>query len=528
MNRFRAAALVLLFGLQIGVAFADDDAAQIRDLVARADALVRLGVVESGASRCFGEAAALLDTARDRLAETDLSPADAAQLTLEIEAVAEDLGLLTELYDDRFYGVYPLARLVVPSLLADEGLVITEQLFNDPDVAAVMIAARKVVDQLDTFNHPHIVFRSSPTDRRLEVVAFDEFFRSGGSMPYGRRALVAALSPEDLAAFDGGELESELIDRLARALGAVNLLVVTVGESAKVDDAHMWTIHGDYFQPGEVVQGSPVDATLYLRVETLDTVVSARDRRDQQWLSLAIELLLIVLALAWASQVKWNPGGLREVFLRTAVGGALFLFGRFFMVAVLFVSRKYIPGATDIAAAAWWWPALLGVMVVIAGGLVAWIGQARLTEVVPGTRGARAVGSIFALTALGASSKFVAPPLLLDGAAGVQTYLPFLIATLILALLFAFAARTGPPVPHYFMIGPLLLAPLLGMALLMASPARLWAVVGASAVVSVVAWIRHRVAVARGTEEPEPTTEEAAEADSEKLIKLGQKIHIKS
>jgi len=487
-----------------------------------------LGVVEMGASRCFGEAAALLDTARESLDATDLSPADAAQLTLEIEAVEQDLELLTEFYDDRFYGVYPLARLVVPSLLADEGLVITEQLFNDPDVAAVMVATRKIFDQLDNLNHPHIVFRSSPTDRRLEVVAFDEFLRHGRSMPYGRRALVAALTPEDLAAFDRGELHSELIDRLAGALGIVNLLVVTIGRRAEVDDAHIRTIHGEYFQPGEVIQGGPADATLYLRVEILDTVGSARDRRDQQWLSLAIEFLLLALALAWASRLKWNPGGLRRVFLRTAVGGALFLFGRFFMVAVLFVTRKYIPGATAIAAAAWWWPALLGVMVVIGGGLVALIGQARLTEIVFGTRGAIAVGSIFALTALGASSKFVAPTLLLDGAAGAQTYLPFLIATLILAFLFAFAARTGPPVPNYFMIGPLLLAPLLGMALLMASPARLWAVVGAGVVVSVAAWIRHRVAVARGTEEPEPTTEEAAEADSEKLIKLGQKIHIKS
>ena len=303
---------------------------------------------------------------------------------------------------------------------------------------------------------------------------------------------------------------------------------MTVGESAEVDDAHMRTIHGDYFQPGEVIQGSPMDAPLYLRVETLDSVGSARDRRDQQWLSLAIEFLLLALALAWASQVKWNPGGLRKVFLRIAVGGALFVFGRFFMVVVLVVTRKYVPGATDIAAAAWWWPALLGLLVAIAGGLVAWVGQARLTEIVPGTRGARAVASIFGLTALGASSKFLAPTLLLDGAAGLQTFVPFLIATMILAVLFAFAARTGPPVPHYFVIGPLLLAPLLGMALLMASPARLWAVVVGSVVVSVAAWIRHRVAVARGIEEPEPTTEEAAEADSEKLIKLRQKIHGKS
>ncbi len=38
------------------------------------------------------------------------------------------------------------------------------------------------------------------------------------------------------------------------------------------------------------------------------------------------------------------------------------------------------------------------------------------------------------------------------------------------------------------------------------------------------AWIRHRLAVARGTEEPDPTPEEAAAADQQRLVKLGQKF----
>lgn len=100
----------------------------------------------------------------------------------------------------------------------------------------------------------------------------------------------------------------------------------------------------------------------------------------------------------------------------------------------------------------------------------------------------------------------------------------FLLATLSLALLFAFAARTGPPVPHYFTLGPLLVAPLVGMSLLKASPGRLWLTVALSAVLCLAAWIRHRVAVARGTEEPEPDPDKAAEEDKEKLMKLDSEI----
>jgi hypothetical protein len=118
----------------------------------------------------------------------------------------------------------------------------------------------------------------------------------------------------------------------------------------------------------------------------------------------------------------------------------------------------------------------------------------------------------------------VVPLFILDPGRGSANFLLFLLAALCLAVLFAFAARTGPPVPHFFTIGPVLVAPLVGIALMKASPGLLWITVVLSAVLCGVAWIRHRVAVARGTEEPEPDPEAAAEADTEKLMKLESKI----
>ena len=106
----------------------------------------------------------------------------------------------------------------------------------------------------------------------------------------------------------------------------------------------------------------------------------------------------------------------------------------------------------------------------------------------------------------------------------MANFLPFLLAALSLAMLFAFAARTGPPVPHYFSIGPVLVAPLVGIALMKASPGLLWITVVLSAVLCGVARIRHRVAVVRGTEEPEPDPEAAAKADRDRLMKIDSQI----
>jgi len=86
--------------------------------------------------------------------------------------------------------------------------------------------------------------------------------------------------------------------------------------------------------------------------------------------------------------------------------------------------RRNIPEETALVMAAWWWPAIIGMLGIIAAGLVAWIGETRLTALVPGSRGARAVGTIFGITVLGAASHFVTPLLLLDEMAGFGNLVP--------------------------------------------------------------------------------------------------------
>ena len=93
-----------------------------------------------------------------------------------------------------------------------------------------------------------------------------------------------------------------------------------------------------------------------------------------------------------------------------------------------------------------------------------------------------------------------------------------------LAILFGFAMRTSPPVPHYFAVGPFLLAPLVGIALLKVAPADLWIVTLATGALCLAAATRHAYAVTKGFEEQEPDPEAAAAADATKLQKLGKKL----
>jgi len=489
------------------------DSSEVGELLDRAEILLLVGVVDKGASRSIEEARELVETATERLDDVDLTPSETQNLSLELEAVEEDLEILTELYQKRFYGVFPLVRLISSTRLEDEGYAFTEQLDHPPDVAAVVIAARKFLNQVDKYRHPHVVITSLPADRRLENVASGVLLRDGRSTPLSRRALVAALSEEDLSAFDRGEIDSQLVDRINAALDAVNLIVLRVGQPALFENASIRSVKGDYYIHAESI-----------RSESFEHFGFARDRRDQIWPIKGASLLLFVLAVAWSAFVPWNLAKPMRVFYRLSIGAAFFVFGTIFIAIAVKFLRKIIPDSTVMITAAWWWPALVGLLAILGGGLVAWIGNAVLMNRLPGVHGARAVGSMFALVALGACSYFITPLLLLDGSRGFANLVPYVLASVGLAVLFGQAVRTGPPVPHYFMVGPLLLAPLAGVCLLIASPGLLWAVVVLTGVLCLAAWIRHRLALANGTEEPEPSPEEAAQADQQKLVKLSQKL----
>jgi hypothetical protein len=519
-----AALICILTAVPAAIADSADDGAAVRDLLERAELHLRLGVANQGADRALEDARLLLGSAEEALAKTELPPEDRQKLALEIEGVREEAELFTELFEDRFYGVFPLARLIVPTLLADDGFAVTEQLFHASDEAAVEVATGSFLARIDDYRHPHVVVTSSPVDRALENLVTAILLGDGRTTVHTRREIVESLSAEDRQAFDDNDLNSELIDTLMRAFDIVNLMVLTVGEPNDVVDADVYSVRMDFFVPGEVVQGSPAEASLQIRTESSKFLGFARDRRTQYRPIVVTQLFLFGLALAWAARAPWSVDKPLKVFVRIALGAGFFASGRFLMIVGVFLMMKFKPNSSALVEAVWWWPALLGLCAVLGCGLVAWIAQARLTDIVPGARGARAVGSIFALVSMGAGSYFVAPLLLYDALHGFTSLIPFILASVAMAMLFGFAVRTGPPVPHYFSLGPLLVAPLLGVCLLMVSPKLLWVTAGLAGILCLAAWFRHRYAVAHGTEEPEPSPEAAAQADQEKLHELREHL----
>ena len=521
---------LILLGVQIctfSVVFGDDntDAQSINRLLEQADDRVWLGIANKGASRAFEEGLELLELAEQRMDKASVSPEEMDILEQESQVLREQLVSLSELYEERYYGVFPLARLLVPTILTEAGLANPEHLFHPPEIAAIEVAGRDFSDKVPKSDIPYLVLMSEPMSRKLEVIAFDVLAREGTTIPISRRELVKATKPSQLTAFDAGHINQQTILYMMNAFNAESLIVAKLAQDEGSGFGLVkYVLRGDHYLRGEAVQGSPLEASPVLRVGTIVSYGSILDRRAQFWPIILVECLLLLISVIWASGIHWSLEHRLSIFYRAMIGLGLFAYGRLFAIGSVMVLNRIAPSPEALLSAAWWWPSLLGLLIIIGSGSVAWIAQAQFTSVIPGARGARAVGTIFALSALGGMSYFVAPVLLLEETAAYAVIIPFVLCGLMLAVLFGFAVRTGPPVPHYFAFGPLLITPFIGFALLKVSPALLWMVAVTASVLCIVAVIRHFYAVKKGVEEPELSSEAAAEADTQRLMKLSKRL----
>lgn len=499
--------------------------AEVLLLLDRAETQVWLGISDNGASDAFEAGLSQLEEASAVVDSSDLSADARSILRRQISDVKEQLETLVELHEDRFYGVYPLARLLVPTLLVDAGFSVTEQLFHPPAIAAIEIACRQFSAKVRFVDVPRVIFRGDPRDPLLENVAHSVLAREGKTLPISRRGLLTVLGPDGLSAFDAGNIDGGMITRIMGSLDVESLIIATIEPlMGNGRDLIKYSMIGDLYLRGEAVQGGPADATPALRVATIAAFGTVLDRREQFWPILILQAALLVVAMIVAVRMRWSTVRKLETLYKMAIGAGLFLFGRLFAIGAIVALGRVAPDPSDLAAATWWWPAVLGLVAVLFGGVIAWLAQAKLTDIVPGTRGARAVGTIFGLTALGSSCYFIAPELLLNQSEAYITLGLFISSSVALAVLFAFAIRTGPPVPLYFVIGPLVLSPLLGVSLLMGSLTGLCGIATFTVALYVAAIVRHRYAVAHGTEKPGLDQEQAARADQERLERLAKRL----
>ncbi len=130
-------------------------------------------------------------------------------------------------------------------------------------------ATRSFAKKINRDSQPRVLILSEPDNPKLENVAHQVLAQEGNSLPLNRRALVKAIGPDDLRALDNNQIDPNLIGRLMATFDTENLVLVNLKRaSTDNDDLVKSTIFGDLYQRGEAIQGSPVNASSAIRVDS--------------------------------------------------------------------------------------------------------------------------------------------------------------------------------------------------------------------------------------------------------------------
>ena len=357
----------------------------VEDLIHHADTFYWVSMQERGSLQAIKLGLKYLEEAEHALAAQiehhEISAAEGEAFHHEIEALREDLLNQQILHHDTHYGLFPLARLVAPTLFSDPRANGSFELIDDPDEVAAREAVEELVKHVlesqTVVPQYDVVFVSDPPNRELENEALYEFNRSARFFVHNLRELSKVLDVEEVsgnAIWPSGELEPSA-DVLKKLLAGwkhdglfrgSHLLLVRV---RKIDE-----YHGDYFYIAEArVFEQTGDGSALETSPVLHQYGFCIDRRNMLLPILIVHgVLLVVSILLYPVLIKFTSHARRmPTWQNTLIFGGLgFLWGRGMIWIIAPMLGGIEPKAETPYWWSFWWPAAAGAVFTLGPAIV--------------------------------------------------------------------------------------------------------------------------------------------------------------
>jgi hypothetical protein len=441
----------------------DDPAlAEAARLLRHADTCYWFALSEQGDMATYRRALAFVARAHERLAAADTAATGARALRRLLAAREADLAYQMDMAHDTFVGVFPLARFMNGTVFLDAGVAGSYEFIDEPDVVAACRAAetlaRRVLLQNRTLPQYPAVFNSVPRAPDLENEVRFIFNADPRFYVHTAADVASVLDDAQLAAFRSGVVDSATAARLMDLVGEDQLVVATLHQLDVLD--------GDHFHR--------LDATLYTDgpsrpSHTLSQLSVCRDRRAVLPLVVALNGILLLLAIALYALIvkrhtfrwpRWRPA-----ILAPLLG---FLAGRVTPWLVFTATSGLRPAPETLAILSFWWTALAGLVVVVGPPLLVILVSRRVAAHLP-TFDLRQKGAAVAVaTGLGTSAYLAAPLMIYLGARGTPLLLAAVVVVGAVSYLVGRALDTHDAYRPGMIAVPLLLATVLGPALMSA------------------------------------------------------------
>jgi tetratricopeptide (TPR) repeat protein len=323
----------------------------IRDEIQHADTYYWLGMFEKGNVDAFHRGLSHLAAASTLLKKNhhDIPSKDTAQLNLEIETLYKDLHKQLKVHCDTLYGVFPLMRLLQPTLFSDPLATRTFELVDNPDVMASTAAGYKLCHQvlksLSGRTQFHILFNSIPRNIELENEMVNIFNKASGFFVHNQRELVEIIDVDQLKNFHNGKISFRTQQQINQALDTKQFLLVTIRKIDQINRNYFYIVDGQVYNYDK-------DKTYHCA-----SMGFSRNRNGQFWpvvLSQIALFLTIIFFPCFTAAIKENEKGLKSLYFAAPIAG--FILGRFIPWLLIPVLSPMAPKPDTLAILSFWWP----------------------------------------------------------------------------------------------------------------------------------------------------------------------------
>ena len=473
--------IIILFGK---VAAGETSLESIRNHVKHASTYFYFGMAEKGNMEALRNGLMYLDKAEKLLKSESFSQETADELNREINALRVDFKNQGEVHFDTLYGVFPLIRLLVPSLFADALSTGTFELADDPAVMAATSAGtdlcEKVILKWRGSPQLNVVFNSVPKDKALENELLYIFNLSAKFFVHNFHEVVSALSPGQIEKFQADQITPEIKKRLCKIFKISDILVVSVRLLDVVKNDHFYIVEGKVYN---VNKDEPT--------HFFSNMGFSRGRSAQLWSIILSNIILLIFALiVFSTLTLWRESQLPPFPVLIIVPAVGFLVGRTVPWALVSMLSTIAPRPETLAKLSFWWPCTVGGVLFLTPALFYRIGSVRMRNISSIFDMEGKGGAVFSVIALGVCAYLAGPLFLFLEGKAVGVLVPLVLAGSITLYILGRTLDPIDPFPPYVMVAPLIIVLCLGAATLHLKLIYIWLCTGISLISLALATIR--------------------------------------
>jgi len=315
-----------------------------------------IGMEENGDMRSYQKGLALLDTAGMNLKDLNLPEKDRKNILSKINSLKTEIEQQADISHDTLIGVFPMIRLLTPSLFWDSLADKTYELNDDPSVIALTSAMGKLIeDVLIKWKKDiqlNVIINSFPKNKALENELLYVLNINKKFFVHNEHELVNALSEEEYEVYTSTGSNKTIIKKLAGAFKTGMLLEIKINELNVIDNNYFYRINGIVHN---VEKNKPET--------TFSTNAFCRDRRDQLIPILLTNIFLFLLAVILfiiINKTINKKGEERQSWTNYILVPAIgFLVGRFSPWVLVTLASGFTPPLETLAILSFWWPMIL-------------------------------------------------------------------------------------------------------------------------------------------------------------------------